>query len=91
MVASTSDGEVGTLGGKTEQDIIQRDVTYFGRTPQTVVVTMPLHDRNGETVAAVRFMMKSFAGQTEQNAIVRALPMVKEMEARIRSGKDLLE
>jgi hypothetical protein len=35
--------------------------------------------------------MQSFRGQTEQNAVARALPIVKEMEARVRSAKDLLE
>ena len=52
---------------------------------------MPLHDRNGETVAAVRILLKSFKGQTEQNAVARVLPIIKEMEVRVRSGKELIE
>jgi hypothetical protein len=52
---------------------------------------MPLHDRNGDTVAAVRVLMRSFKGQTEQNAIARALPIIKGMETRIRSARDLIE
>ena len=39
-------------------------------------------DRNGDTVAAVRFVMKGFPGETEQNALVRATPMLKKMQTR---------
>jgi hypothetical protein len=35
--------------------------------------------------------MKPFPGQTERNAIARALPIIKEMETRVRSLKDLLD
>ena len=57
----------------------------------SVVVTLPLHDRNGDRVAAARVVMRSFAGQTEQNAIVRAMPIIKQMQGRIQNAKDLAE
>jgi hypothetical protein len=56
-----------------------------------VLVTMPLHDRNGETVGAVRVAMTTFFGQTEKNALARALPIVKSMESRVVSSKEFLE
>ena len=43
---------------------------------------MPLRDRNGDAVAAVRFVMKSFRGQTEESALVRAMPILKSMQLR---------
>jgi DNA-binding IclR family transcriptional regulator len=54
-----------------------------------VVVTLPVHDRNGEVIAALRVEMKSFFGQTENNALARALPIAKEMERRIVEARDL--
>jgi hypothetical protein len=36
-------------------------------------------------------VMKPFPGQTEKNVIVRATPIVKDFEARIRSAQDLLQ
>jgi hypothetical protein len=36
-------------------------------------------------------MMKSFPGQTEKNAIIRAMPVVKDMESRVRSLDDLTQ
>jgi hypothetical protein len=39
----------------------------------------------------VRVVMKSFWGQTEQNAVVRATPIVKVLQARIQSLDDLVD
>lgn len=46
-------------------------------------MVQPLRDRNGEPIAAVRVTMTTFLGQTEQNALQRALPIVKYMQARV--------
>jgi hypothetical protein len=91
LIASRDEKEVGQAGGKVEEDVIKRSSVYYGKEKESVLVTLPLHDRNGETVAAVRVTMKSFPGQTEQNAIARALPVVKKMEAHVRSAQDLLD
>lgn len=91
VIASSEAKEVGTPGGQVEQDVIARDVVYYGKAKRSVSVTFPLHDRNGESIAAVRVTMKPFIGQTEQNAVARALPIIKQMEAKIRSATDLLE
>ena len=52
---------------------------------------MPLRDRNGDIIAAARVVMQTFAGQTEENAIVRATPFVKEIQARVTSLQDLVD
>jgi hypothetical protein len=90
LVGSKDPKELGQPGEKVEKDVVARDVIYTGKNSSTVVVTMPLHDRNGEVAGAVRVTMKPFLGQTEQNAIARALPIVKQMEQRIRSAADLV-
>jgi hypothetical protein len=91
IIASKDQREIGTPADSAARDVIRQDSVYFGKGKETVSVTLPLHDRNGDTVAAVRIVMKSFIGQTEQNAIARALPIVKRMELRVQSSKDLLE
>jgi hypothetical protein len=50
-----------------------------------------LRDRNGDIIAAVRVVMKSFIGQTEANALARATPIVREMQLRVQSFADLAE
>jgi hypothetical protein len=52
---------------------------------------MPLRDRNGDSIAAALLKMKSFPGQTEQNALGRAQPIVREMQDKVQSLQDLLE
>jgi hypothetical protein len=91
LVASKEPTEVGRAGAKIEQDVLSHGTVYYGKEKDTVSVTMPLRDRNGEPVAATRVIMKSFPGQTEANAIGRAQPVVKTMQARIKSLQDLVE
>src|SRR5207247_10172041 len=91
IVASTEPKEIGAPARKEEQDVIAHSAIYHGKGNGTVMVTMPLHDGNGETVAAVKVVMKSFAGQTEKNAIARALPIIKQMEGRVRTLNDLTQ
>ncbi|MBM3835372.1 MAG: DUF1080 domain-containing protein [Verrucomicrobia bacterium] len=91
IVASNKEKELGFSGGTVERDVIARDAVGYGKENRNVMVTLPLHDRNGETIAAAQVTMQSFKGQTEQNAIARAQPIVKQMQSRIRSAKDLLE
>jgi hypothetical protein len=54
-------------------------------------VVVPLRDRNGDPVAALRLRMDSFPGQTQDNAIVRARPVVQFIESRFRNARDLVE
>jgi hypothetical protein len=91
IVASNYPDELGQPGGKVERDVITRDVSYYGKDKGIALVTLPLHDRNGDVAAAVRIVMQSFPGQTEQNALARAQPVVKAMQSRVRNAKDLLQ
>jgi hypothetical protein len=91
IIASNDRKEIGQAGGKIEQDVILAGRTYFGRDKESVTVTLPLRDRNGDSVAAVRVVMKSFPGQTEDNAQIRALPVIKMMQPRVQSLEALLE
>ena len=90
-VASDDEKELGQPAGKVGEDVATNGAIYYGREDQEVVVTMPLRDRNGDSIAAVRVIMKSFPGQTEQNALARATPIVREMEKRVRSADDLTQ
>lgn len=91
IVASSDEKEIGQPGDDVEKGCIEKGGTYVGKGKEVVLVTMPLHDRNGETVGAVRVTMTTFFGQTEKNALARALPIVKSMEMRVSSAKDLLQ
>jgi hypothetical protein len=91
VVASSLPKEVGVLAEKVEGDVIARGTIYYGKSKGRALVTLPLRDRNGEAIAAVRVTLKALPVQTEQNAVARAWPIVRQMEARARSVKELLE
>jgi hypothetical protein len=90
IVASTDDFDLGIPASETEPKVIEKDSPFFGKLDfNSVVVTMPLHDRNGETIAALRVELKSFFGETEKNAVARAMPIARQMEKGIVEAKDL--
>ncbi len=93
VIASRDGKLLGTSGGELEKHVITKDVMYSGsdKARDLLLVTLPMHDRNGEVVAAVRVEMKPFLGQTEQNAMLRAMPIIKRMEQRFKEAKDLVE
>ncbi len=91
VAGSKEKDELGQPGGDTEYQTITREQVYHVKLPEAVAVVMPLRDRNGEPIAAVRVIMSTFKGQTEKNAVIRASPIVKEMQARIVSLDNVLE
>ena len=91
LVASNEASEIGRRAPSEVADVMARSIPYHGKDSNNVIITLPLHDRNGEAVAALKVIMKSFPGQTEKNALARALPIAKRMEGRIQTLKDLIE
>jgi hypothetical protein len=91
LIASNTPVAAGETGGITEREVIARAETYFGKEKDSISVIMPLRDRNGDAIAAARVVMRPFKGQTEENAIVRAAPIVKEIQARVNGLDDLVE
>jgi hypothetical protein len=91
VIASKEESEIGRPGGKYEQACLDGGEMFFSKHSSHAAVVMPLRDRNGEVVAAVRIHMTTFPGQTERNALIRATPIVKEMEIRMRATEDPLE
>ncbi len=93
VVAAKDPKDLRQPGGKVETDVIQNGKSYFGRDKKagTVTVNAPLRDRNGDAIAAVTFVMKSFPGETEDTALVKSQTMLKKIEPRVTSLNDLLQ
>ncbi|HWF18337.1 MAG TPA: family 16 glycoside hydrolase, partial [Verrucomicrobiae bacterium] len=89
LVASNNEAEIGQPGEKTDADVIDRGVNYYRRDKEMIYITMPLRDRNGDPVAAVRFVIKGFPGQTQDNAMVRVTPVLKKMQLRASAAESL--
>ena len=91
VIASSDEKQIGDPGAMAEENVFAKGIPYYAKAKEAVSVILPLRDRNGDTVAALRIIMKPFPGQTESNVLARALPIVKAIEARIVSLKDLTE
>jgi len=91
VVGSKELKEIGQPAPKGVREVIDGKGFYYGKDSQSVLVMMPLHDWNGDTVAAVKVLMKTFPGQTEKNAFARATPIIKDMAGRVQSAKALVE
>jgi hypothetical protein len=91
VIASKLEKEIGQPGSDAEKAAITDGKVYFGRGKGTVAVTLPLRDRNGDPMAAVRVQLKSFFGETQDNALTRAMTIVKTIQAQITSKEELMQ
>ncbi len=91
IIASNLAAEMGKAGTDAETGAITNGATYFGRGRGTVAVTLPLTDRNGDPVAAVRVELKSFLGETRDTSLLRAHMIVGQMQSQVLSSQDLAQ
>ncbi len=91
VIASKQATELGQAGTDDEKKAIVNGSVFFGRGRGTVAVTMPLADRNGDPVAAVRVQLRSFLGETQDTAVTRARMIVKLIQAQVLNSQDLLQ
>jgi len=68
---------------------IKDGTVFFGRDHGAVLVTLPLHDRNGENIAAIRVKLKSFFTETQESAVTRAVMIQKKLEELCTTGEEL--
>lgn len=90
VIASKDPAEIGKEGTDAELKALRDGATSFGREKGEILITLPLHDRNGEYIAAVRVRLKSYFGETQDHALTRARMIVKQMQEQIGTQKDLL-
>ncbi len=91
IIASKDRNEIGQIGTDAESAAITGGTISYGTGNGTVAVTMPFSDRNGDPMAAMRVQLKSFLGETQDNAITRARMILKKMQAQISSREELLQ
>ena len=91
LVGDLNGDNLGAPGAKYEADVIKRGVTYYYKDGGAVVVMLPLRDRNGDVVAALKTRMKAFEGETQDTAVTRAVVVKKAIEQQMGSLRDLTE
>jgi hypothetical protein len=91
VIASKLEKEIGQPGTDAEKSAVTDGTISFGRGTGMVALTLPLRDRNGDPIAAVRVQLKSFLGETQDNALTRAMMIVKTIQAQITSKEELTQ
>jgi 3-keto-disaccharide hydrolase len=91
IIGSKDKSEIGQLGEVAEKNAITNGTVSFGRGDHTVVIILPLRDRNGDPMAAVWIRLRSFFGETQDSAVTRATMIVKKMQAQVLTRADLLQ
>ena len=89
IIASKELAEIGQPGTDAELAAIQNGTVSYGKDKGEVLVTLPLHDRNGENIAAVRVRLKSFFGELQDTAVTRATTIRKLLQESDVSAEDL--
>lgn len=91
VIAAMHDESLGEEENEAVRDVIANGKQYYAKNKKVVTVTMPVRDRNGDPVAAIRISMKSFLGQTQANALARAIPVVELVQSRVLYLKDFYQ
>ena len=89
VLASKDPLENGQLGNENDKKAITEGAMFYGREKGVNIITMPLRDHNGDPVGAVRLWLKSFLGETQNNAVTRARMILKSMEAEVTTAAEL--
>ena len=89
IIASKELSEIGKPGTGAELAAIQTGTISYGKENGDVLLALPLHDRNGDCIAAVRLRLNSFFGETQDNAVNRARLIVKLMQTMCTSAEEL--
>lgn len=91
VVASGVEKEIGETAEQAAHEVFKNDALYYNRGVSHVTVMVPLHDRNGDTVALVKIHSKRFFGETQNTSVFRGQKIAEKMESRFTDGFQLLE
>ncbi len=91
VLASSDPADLGQPGGDAEKQAITDGKVAYGKSKGVDAIVMPFRDENGDPMASVRIRLKSFLGETQDNAITRATLIIKMMQAQVGTSKDLLQ
>ncbi len=91
IIASKNKTENGQPGTDAEKKAITDGAVSFGKAKGVDTLILPFRDRNGDPMAAVRLRLKSFIGETQENALTRATMIMKSMQEQVTSSDQLMQ
>jgi hypothetical protein len=89
VIADAKGPDLGSPGGATETQVITNGTAMYLKLKDSVELTLPLRDRNGEIIAAMKVTLTSFKGETTDTAAGRASVIKKAMEERLNTLQEI--
>ena len=89
IIASKDETEVGQPGTDDIIAAVRDNKPYYGREHGAVDITLPLRDRNGEIIGAMRVKMKHYFGETQDSALTQAFDIRRAVEELCPTANDL--
>jgi hypothetical protein len=91
VVADAKEQDLGSPGGKTEADVLADGKTYYLKQGKTAEVTLPLRDRNGDVLGALKVTLATLTGETQDTSVARAVVIKKAVETGLSTLQDINE
>ena len=92
ILASKNETEIGQPGTDAEKNAFVNGTVSMGHHKGTVLVDMPLNDRNGDPMASVQVELKSYSlAETQDMVLDRVRIIVNAMQAQVLSKDDLMQ
>ena len=91
VVASTEAADLQQVANADESAVFVNNAMYYDRKKTRVIAMVPIHDRNGETIALMKVVSKRFFGETQKTTLFRAAAIAKNLQSRITDAHQLLE
>ena len=91
LVADGHELGLGSPGGKPEEDVLRNGAILYLKLKDSVELTLPLRDRNGDIIAALKTTMTTFRGETTDTSVARATLVKNAVEERLNTLQDINE
>ncbi|MCC6232311.1 MAG: hypothetical protein IT580_06675 [Verrucomicrobiales bacterium] len=86
-IASSDPALVGTPADPAETEVLDSGKPAAKAASSASTAVFPLSDRNGEPLFAVRLKMRTFTGQTANNAAARAQPIAEYLQSLVQTSE----
>jgi hypothetical protein len=91
IIGSLNAAEVGQPAHADCAKVMDQNKNFHGRKKDVAVVTLPLRDKNGKIIGAVRMRLRSPVGTEKRRDITRATVLTKQIQRSFPDSKSLFQ
>ena len=91
VIASTEATDLKRAANTEENAVWVNNALYYDRKKTRITAMVPIHDRNGDTIALIKVVSKRFFGETQKTTLFRASQIARDLQSRITDAHQLLE